>query len=125
MDKFDIYINQIKIYDKNKADEFIIDNEIDILEKEETTPKKPNMYCVVMLNDDYTPMDFVIWIIQKVFIYSFSEATRLMLEVHNNGSSRIGVFTHDIARTKMERVHKIAAENQHPLQCKLEVLEQN
>ena len=125
MDKFDIYINQIKIYDKNKADEYIIDDEIDILEKEETTPKKPNMYCVVMLNDDYTPMDFVIWIIQKVFIYSFSEATRIMLEVHNKGSSRIGVFTHDIARTKMERVHQIAAENQHPLQCKLEVLEQN
>ncbi len=96
---------------------------VDLLEKEEKKSKKPKLYCVVMLNDDYTPMDFVIWIIQKVFLLPTSEATRLMLDVHNKGSSRIGIFTYDVARSKMERVHELSEQYEHPLKCRLEVVE--
>lgn len=78
------------------------------------------MYRVVMLNDDYTPMEFVVWVLQKVFHKALEESTRLMLEVHTRGRSVVGVYTHDVARTKVERVHSLAEQNQHPLQCILE-----
>lgn len=85
--------------------------------------KRPSMYRVVMLNDDYTPMEFVVWVIQKVFHKAIEESTRLMLEVHTRGRSVIGVYPHDVARTKVQQVHALAERNQHPLQCILEVEE--
>ncbi len=94
-------------------------------EKQQTKqkPKRPNMYRVMMLNDDYTPMEFVVWVIIKIFHKSQQESTRLMLDVHNKGRGLMGVYTHDTARTKMEQVHLLAAQNEHPLQCVLEVEE--
>ncbi|MEQ9364406.1 MAG: ATP-dependent Clp protease adapter ClpS [Leptospirales bacterium] len=83
--------------------------------------KKPSMYRVVMLNDDYTPMDFVVWVLQKIFHKGMEDATRLMLEVHHKGKSVVGIFTHDVARTKVQQVHNMAEQNEHPLQCVMEV----
>lgn len=83
--------------------------------------KRPAMYRVVMLNDDYTPMDFVVFVLQKVFHKGMEDATRLMLEVHHKGKSVVGVYTHDVARTKVQQVHGLAEQNEHPLQCVLEV----
>ncbi len=94
-----------------------------LLTRKKIRTKKPSMYRVVMLNDDYTPMDFVVWVLQKVFHKALEEATHLMLEVHNKGKSIVGRYTHDVARTKVQQVHDLAERNQHPLQCILEVEE--
>lgn len=85
--------------------------------------KKPNMYRVVMLNDDYTPMDFVVWVLQKIFFKSKEESTLLMLEVHTKGRGVCGVYTYDVARTKVAQVKLLAEKHEHPLQCVLEVVE--
>ena len=83
--------------------------------------KRPPLYKVLLLNDDYTPMDFVVWVLQKVFHKAMEDATRLMLEVHHKGKSIVGVYTHDVARTKVQQVHSLAEQNEHPLQCVMEV----
>ena len=88
--------------------------ELDLLTENRIRPKRPNLYCVILLNDDYTPMDFVVWILESVFYKSREQATHIMLEVHNKGRSRVGVYTYDIAQTKMEQVHAIATQNEHP-----------
>lgn len=99
------------------------DEDQELLIEEQVRPKHPNLYCVILLNDDYTPMDFVIWILEIVFRRSPEESAQLMLEVHNKGSSRVGVYTYDIARTKMEQVHNLATQHKHPLQCTIEIEE--
>lgn len=99
------------------------ESELDLLTEERTQTKRPNLYSVVMLNDNYTPMDFVVWIIQQVFHKALEEATHLMLDIHNKGSSRLGVFTYDVAQSKVEEVHNLAEKNEHPLQCILEIEE--
>ncbi len=109
----------------NKDQDFFADESLDLLTEEKTRLKYPKMYCVVMLNDDYTPMDFVILVIQKIFNKDTEEATHLMLGIHNQGSARIGTYTYDIAQTRIEQVHSIAKEHQHPLQCIIEVEEGN
>ena len=96
---------------------------LELLTEEKKQTKRPNLYCVVMLNDDYTPMDFVVWIIQQVFHKPMEEATHLMLDIHNKGSSRMGVFTYDVAQSKVEQVHSLAVKNEYPLQCILEAEE--
>ncbi len=95
-------------------------NGTNLLTEEKTKLKKPNMYCVFMINDNYTTMEFVTWIIQMIFHKSLQEATRLMLDVHTKGRGLMGVFTYDVARTKVEQVLAIAEKNEHPLQCILE-----
>lgn len=95
--------------------------ETQLLTKRRQKTKRPSLYRVVMLNDDYTPMDFVVWVLQKIFHKGMEEATRLMLEVHHKGKSVVGVYTHDVARTKVQQVHSAAEQNEHPLQCVLEV----
>lgn len=92
-----------------------------LLTERRQTTKRPAMYRVVMLNDDYTPMDFVVYVLQKIFHKGMEDATRLMLEVHHKGKSVVGVYTHDVARTKVQQVHSLAEQNEHPLQCVLEV----
>ena len=82
--------------------------------------KKPSNYKVLMLNDDYTPMEFVVLILQQFFSMSIEEATRTMLEVHQNGVAVCGVFTYEVAETKVALVIDFAREHQHPLQCTLE-----
>ncbi|OOL18790.1 Clp protease ClpS [Bombella intestini] len=80
----------------------------------------PSMYRVVLLNDDYTPMDFVVFVLEQFFDKSPADAQAIMLEVHNRGSGVCGVFTYEIAETKVGQVMDFAQKNQHPLQCTLE-----
>jgi len=83
-------------------------------------PKLPSLYKVLILNDDYTPMEFVVHVVQKVFNKSHDEATRLMLKVHTEGMGVCGMYPLEIAETKMNKVLNLAKEEQHPLQCIIE-----
>src|ERR1700747_2641702 len=83
-------------------------------------PKKPSNYKVLMLNDDYTPMEFVVLVLQRFFSMGIEDATRVMLQVHQQGVAVCGVFTYEVAETKVTQVIDFARENQHPLQCTLE-----
>ena len=85
-----------------------------------TRTKKPTPYKVLMLNDDYTPMEFVVLVLQQFFSMSIEDATRVMLQVHQQGVAVCGVFTYEVAETKVTQVIDFARENQHPLQCTLE-----
>ena len=82
--------------------------------------KKPSNYKVLLLNDDYTPMEFVVLILQRYFSMDLEDATRVMLQVHQQGVGVCGVFTYEVAETKVAQVIDFARENQHPLQATLE-----
>jgi len=82
--------------------------------------KKPSNYKVLMLNDDYTPMEFVVLVLQRFFSMDIEDATRVMLQDHQQGVAVCGVFTYEVAETKVTQVIDFARENQHPLQCTLE-----
>ncbi len=82
--------------------------------------KRPSLYRVLLLNDDYTPMEFVVLVLQDVFNKSREEAMRIMLHVHNQGVGECGVFPFEVAETKVTRVMDTARKNQHPLQCVME-----
>ncbi len=82
--------------------------------------KRPSMYKVVMLNDDYTPMEFVVEVLEQFFNMHREQATQIMLKVHTNGRAVCGVFTRDIAETKASQVNQYARDNQHPLLCEIE-----
>jgi ATP-dependent Clp protease adaptor protein ClpS len=82
--------------------------------------KEPEMYKVILLNDDYTTMEFVVYVIRKVFHKSAAEATKIMMDVHKKGKGVVGVFPYDIARTKSSQVKKLAKEQQYPLECVIE-----
>jgi len=89
---------------------------------EEARPrlKKPPLYRVVLLNDDYTPMEFVVQVLQGIFSMDRSSATRVMLEVHTKGKGICGVYTFEIAETKVAQVTGLAQQHQHPLLCTME-----
>ena len=80
-------------------------------------PKRPSVYKVIILNDDYTPMEFVVSVIKKVFSKSQDEATRIMLKIHTEGIGICGMYPLEIAETKMNQVLNLAKEASHPLQC--------
>lgn len=82
--------------------------------------KKPTPYRVLMLNDDYTPMEFVVLVLQRFFKMDMEQATQVMLHVHQRGVGVCGVFTYEVAETKVGQVIDFARQNQHPLQCTLE-----
>jgi ATP-dependent Clp protease adaptor protein ClpS len=82
--------------------------------------KKPSMYKVLMLNDDYTPMEFVVHVLERFFNKTREEATRIMLHVHRRGVGVCGVYTYEVAETKVTQVMDLARQNQHPLQCTIE-----
>jgi ATP-dependent Clp protease adaptor protein ClpS len=82
--------------------------------------KKPSMYKVLMLNDDYTPMEFVVHILERFFSKNRDEATRIMLHVHRRGVGICGVYTYEVAESKVTQVMDFARQHQHPLQCTLE-----
>jgi len=92
------------------------------LEVQEARPKlkKPQMYKVVLLNDDYTPMEFVVLVLQQFFGLGQEDATQIMLQVHTQGKGVCGVFTREIAETKVALVEDFARHNQQPLLCKME-----
>ena len=82
--------------------------------------KRPPMYKVLLLNDDYTPMDFVVHVLESIFGMDHEKATQIMLHVHTRGVGVCGVFTRDIAETKVALVNQFARQNQHPLLCTME-----
>ena len=82
--------------------------------------KRPSMYKVLMLNDDYTPMEFVVHVLERFFSKSREEATQVMLHVHRRGVGVCGVYTYEVAETKVNQVTEFARRNQHPLRCTLE-----
>ncbi len=88
--------------------------------KTRTATKRPNLYRVLLLNDDYTPMEFVVHVIIRFFQKSQDDATRIMLHVHNHGAGECGVFTYEVAETKVTQVMDFARKHQHPLQCVME-----
>ena len=88
--------------------------------KEQTRTKKPPLFKCVLLNDDYTPMEFVVEILKQVFHKAHAEATRIMLHVHQNGMGIAGVYPYEIAETKVRTVEELARESQYPLKCVLE-----
>ena len=91
-----------------------------VVVKAKPKTKKPSMYKVLMLNDDYTPMEFVVHILERFFNKSRQEATRIMLHVHRRGVGICGVYTYEVAETKVTQVMDFARQHQHPLQCTLE-----
>ena len=82
--------------------------------------KKPSLYRVLLLNDDYTPMEFVVYILERFFQKSREEATRIMLHVHQKGVGVCGIYTYEVAETKVAQVLDLAQRNEHPLQCTME-----
>ena len=92
----------------------------DVAVKSRPKTKKPSLYKVVMLNDDYTPMEFVVMVLQKFFRKSKEEATQIMLHVHQRGVGICGVYTLEVAETKARQVMDLARKNQHPLQIQIE-----
>lgn len=91
-----------------------------VITRTRTRTRKPNMYRVLLLNDDYTPMEFVVTILVKYFAKDREEATRIMLHVHQHGVGECGVFTYEVAETKVTQVMDFARKHQHPLQCIME-----
>ena len=96
------------------------DDHVGIATKTRTRPKKPSMFKVLMLNDDYTPMEFVVMVLKRFFHMDLEQATRVMLHVHQKGVGVCGIFPYEIAETKVNQVMDFARQNQHPLQCTLE-----
>ena len=91
-----------------------------IVEESRPQTKRPPLYQVVLLNDDYTPMEFVIYVLERFFQKDREEATRIMLHVHQHGVGVCGVFTYEVAETKVAQVIETARRHQHPLQCTME-----
>ena len=96
------------------------DNEVLIKKSTKKKLKRPSLYKVIMLNDDFTPMDFVVYLLKTFFQKNHDEASKIMLEIHNKGSSICGVFTYEIAETKILKVINTSRNNGFPLFCILE-----
>jgi ATP-dependent Clp protease adaptor protein ClpS len=96
------------------------DGQVGVATKTRAKTKKPGQYKVLMLNDDYTPMEFVVMVLKRFFRMDLEQATRVMLHVHQKGVGVCGVFPYEVAETKVNQVMDFARENQHPLQCTLE-----
>ena len=92
----------------------------DVVTKTRAKTQRPSLYKVLLLNDDYTPMEFVILVLERFFAKSREDATRIMLHVHHNGVGICGVYTFEVAETKVAQVVEFARQNQHPLQCTME-----
>jgi len=95
-------------------------DQIGLATKTRAKPKKPSQFKVLLLNDDYTPMEFVVMVLKRFFQMDIEQATRVMLHVHQKGVGVCGIFPYEIAETKVNQVMDYARQNQHPLQCTLE-----
>ena len=96
------------------------DADTSILTKTKPKTQRPPMYKVMLLNDDYTPMEFVVHVLERFFGITHSQAVEIMLTVHKKGLAVVGVFSYEIAETKVAQVMDFARRNQHPLQCTME-----
>jgi ATP-dependent Clp protease adaptor protein ClpS len=108
----------IQASDDKRGDENGTD--LGVATKTRTRTKSPSPYKVLMLNDDYTPMEFVVHVLQSIFKMSIEDATRVMLHVHQRGVGVCGIFPYEVAETKVAQVMDFARANEHPLQCTLE-----
>jgi ATP-dependent Clp protease adaptor protein ClpS len=106
--------------DTRKGDEGRPGSGTAVVTKTRTQTKRPNLYRVLLLNDDYTPMEFVVHVIIRFFQKNQDDATRIMLHVHNHGVGECGTFTYEVAETKVTQVMDFARKHQHPLQCVME-----
>ncbi|GJD54193.1 ATP-dependent Clp protease adapter ClpS [Methylobacterium dankookense] len=91
-----------------------------IITRTRTRTKRPSLYRVLLLNDDYTPMEFVVLVVERFFNKSHEDAYRIMMHVHHNGVGECGIFTYEVAETKVTQVMDFARKHQHPLQCVME-----
>jgi ATP-dependent Clp protease adaptor protein ClpS len=91
-----------------------------VITKTKPQTKRPNLYRVLLLNDDYTPMEFVVHVLERFFNKDRESATRIMLHVHHHGIGECGVYTYEVAETKVTQVMDFARKHQHPLQCVME-----
>ena len=96
------------------------DEQADLAVRTRTRPQRPPMYKVLMLNDDFTPMEFVVHVLERLFGMTHAQAIEIMLTVHRKGVAVVGVFSHEIAETKVAQVMELARRQQHPLQCTME-----
>ena len=96
------------------------DTGVGVVTKTKPKTAKPSLYKVLLLNDDYTPMEFVVLTLQRFFKMDIEAATRVMLHVHQRGVGVCGIFTYEVAETKVSQVIDFARENNHPLQCTME-----
>lgn len=93
---------------------------VDLATQTHIKTKKPSLYRVLLLNDDYTPMEFVVFVLERFFNTNTEQATRIMLHVHQKGVGLCGVFTYEVAETKVAQVLDLAKRHEHPLQCVME-----
>ena len=91
-----------------------------VITERKVSPKIPSLYRVMLLNDDYTPMEFVIAVLEKFFHKNHADATKIMLNVHNQGTGICGIFPYEVAETKVSVVTEYSREHEHPLQCTME-----
>lgn len=104
--------------DKRLGVSNVVSNESDTLER--TRVKKPSFYKVLLINDDYTPMEFVTWLLSKVFHKTNDDAQRIMLMVHRQGLGICGIYSYEVASTRVRMVSELARRHHHPLLCRLE-----
>lgn len=105
---------------RNSAQDSEGDSGTAVITESKTRTKTPPLYKVILMNDDYTPMDFVIHVLQKFFLKDIAEATKIMLAVHQKGFGVCGVFSYEIAETKVYQVNQYSRQNRHPLKCVME-----
>ena len=96
------------------------DGDVGIKQKPREKTKRPSLYKVLLLNDDYTPMEFVVYVLERFFNLDHARAVEVMLTVHNRGVAVVGVYPFEVAETKVTQVMDCARSNQHPLQCTME-----
>ena len=106
--------------DKKRKGNAPSDPNVAVITKTKPQTKRPNMYRVLILNDDYTPMEFVTHVLERFFSKDHEAATRIMLHVHHHGIGECGIYTYEVAETKVTQVMDFARKHQHPLQCVME-----
>jgi ATP-dependent Clp protease adaptor protein ClpS len=104
----------------NRRPDFEDGSGTSVVSKTRPKTKRPSLYRVLILNDDYTPMEFVVHILEKFFQKGREEATQIMLHVHQHGVGECGIYTYEVAETKVTQVMDFARKHQHPLQCVME-----
>lgn len=94
--------------------------DVELVVKTRPRTQRPPMYKVLLLNDDFTPMEFVVYVLERLFSMNHAQAHEIMLTVHRRGVAVVGVFSHEVAETKVAQVMELARRQQHPLQCTME-----